>query len=90
MGRLDRIVLQSRSMLPYYRNCSAGTGAVTLAVVVVHGIKRNAHDYFRSLMRAAVDLDVVPRTLIIAPHFQIEHDPRKVRDAYWTDSGPSS
>jgi hypothetical protein len=76
--------------LPYYHNYSAGTGAVTLAVVVVHGIKRNAYDYFRSIMRAAVDLDVVRQTLIIAPRFQIEHDTRKARDAYWTDSGPSS
>jgi len=90
MGRLDRIVLQSQSTLPYYHNYSPGTSAATLAVVVVHGIKRNADDYFRSIVRAAVDLDVTQRALVIAPCFQIEGDTRKASDAYWTDSGPSS
>lgn len=90
MDHLDRIVLQSQSTLPYYHNYSPSSVPATLAVVVVHGINRNAHDYFRSIVRAAADLGVIAQTLVIAPHFQIEHDTRDARDAYWTDSGRSS
>jgi len=91
VDRLDRIALPSQSTLPYYHNYCPGTPvAATLAVIVVHGIKRNAHDYFRSIIRAAIDHDVAEQTLIIAPRFQIEQDTREPRDAYWTDSGPSS
>lgn len=87
---LDRIVLRSQATLPYYHNQSPGNAPATLAVVVVHGINRNAHDYFRSIVGAAVDLGVITQTLIIAPHFQIEQDKREAQDAYWTDSGRSS
>jgi pimeloyl-ACP methyl ester carboxylesterase len=89
-AHLDRIVLQPQSTLPYYHNYSPGDDPPTLAVVVVHGINRNAHDYFRSIVRAAVDLGVIAQTLIIAPHFQIEHDSWEACDAYWTDSGRTS
>lgn len=90
LGHLDRIILRSGWTLPYYHNNSSGNAPATLAVVVVHGIDRNAHDYFRSIIRAATDLGVITRTLIVAPHFQIEQDTRETRDAYWTDSGGSS
>lgn len=87
---LDRIVLRSQATLPYHHNQSPGNAPATLAVVVVHGINRNAHDYFRSIVRAAVDIGVITQTLIIAPQFQIEQDAREAQDAYWTDSGRSS
>jgi pimeloyl-ACP methyl ester carboxylesterase len=88
---LDRIPLESRSTLPYYCNYSLSSSApVTRAVVVVHGINRNAQDYFGSIERAAADLGVTKDTIIVAPHFQIEKDEREDRDAYWTDSGMNS
>jgi pimeloyl-ACP methyl ester carboxylesterase len=91
LGFLDRFPLDSRSTFPYYCNYSLSSSAtVTGAVVVVHGINRNAHDYFESIVRAASDLDATENTIICAPHFQIEKDEWEDRDAYWTDSGPSS
>lgn len=87
----DRFPLESRSTLPYYGNYSLVSGAtVKQAVVVVHGINRNAEDYFRSIDRAAADLGVTENTIIVAPHFQIEQDERDDHDAYWTDSGRTS
>lgn len=87
----DRILIESRSTLPYYGNYSLTSGAaVTRAVVVVHGINRNAADYFRSIDRAAADLGITENTIIVAPRFQIEQDEREDQDAYWTDSGRTS
>jgi hypothetical protein len=78
-------------MLPYNGNCSLSRGAaVTRAVVVVHGINRNAHDYFGSIDRAAANVGVTENTIIVAPRFQIEEDEREDCDAYWTDSGRNS
>jgi hypothetical protein len=77
-GCLDRISLESRSTLPYYRNYSLlGGTTVTRAVVVIHGINRNAQDYFHSINRAATNVGVTDNTMIVAPHFQIEEDERK-------------
>jgi pimeloyl-ACP methyl ester carboxylesterase len=59
-------------------------------VVVVHGINRNAQDYFRSIERATASFGVAETTIIIAPRFQIEKDEREGDDAYWTDSGRNS
>jgi pimeloyl-ACP methyl ester carboxylesterase len=78
-------------MLPYYGNYSLSRGAaVTRAIVVVHGINRNAQDYFGSIERAATNIGVAETTIIIAPRFQIEQDEREDHDAYWTDSGRNS
>ena len=90
-GCLDRISLGSRSTLPYYRNYSLSGGtAITRAVVVIHGINRNAQDYFYSINRAATNVGVTDNTMIVAPYFQVEEDKREDRDAYWTDSGWNS
>jgi pimeloyl-ACP methyl ester carboxylesterase len=87
----DRIVLGSKSTLPYYGTYPLITGAgVTRAVVVVHGINRNAQDYFGSIHRASADVGVTKNTVIVAPRFQIEKDEREDHDAYWTDSGRNS
>ncbi len=91
VGCPDRISLESRWMLPYYGNYSLSSSAeVTRAVVVIHGINRNAQDYFGSIHRAAADVGVTETTIIVAPHFQIEKDERGNHDAYWTDSGRNS
>jgi predicted esterase len=78
-------------MLPYYGNYSLSRGAaVTRAIVVVHGINRNAQDYLGSIERAATNIGVAETTIIVAPRFQIEKDEREDHDAYWTDSGRNS
>ena len=43
-------------------------------MVVVHGINRNAQDYFGSIDRAAAHAGVTENTIIVAPRFQIERD----------------
>jgi pimeloyl-ACP methyl ester carboxylesterase len=88
----DRISLESKSTLPYYGTYSLSHGAaVTRAVVVVHGINRNAQDYFGSIDRAVTNFDVSENTIIVAPRFQIEKDAeREDDDACWTDSGRNS
>ena len=89
--RLDRISLESGLTLPCYSNFSLSSGgAVRRAVVVVHGINRNAQDYFESIDRAAADIGVAEDTIIVAPCFQIEKDEREDHDAFWTDSGRTS
>jgi pimeloyl-ACP methyl ester carboxylesterase len=88
---LDRLFLESRAAVPYYGTYSlSSSAAVTRAVVVVHGINRNAQDYFRSIARAAADVGGTENTIIVAPHFQIEKDEREDHDVYWTDSGRNS
>ena len=90
-GVLDQLSLGSGATLPYYRNYSLSeTAVVTRAVVVVHGVDRNAQDYFDSIAHAAADLGVAEHTIIIAPHFQIEDDDPGEDDAYWTNSGRNS
>ena len=59
-------------------------------MVVVHGINRNAQDYFGSIDRAAAHAGVTENTIIVAPRFQIERDEPGDHDAYWTDSGRNS
>jgi pimeloyl-ACP methyl ester carboxylesterase len=91
VDRPDRVALESKSTLPYYGNYSLSRGAaVTQAVVVVHGINRNAQDYFGSIERTAANFGVTETTILVAPRFQIEKDEREDDDACWTDSGRNS
>jgi pimeloyl-ACP methyl ester carboxylesterase len=84
------ISLESRSTVPYFCNYTLAAGAVsTRALVVMHGINRNADDYFRSIGRAATSVGAND-AVIVAPHFLIEEDERRDHDAYWTDSGETS
>ena len=47
---------------------------VSRAVIVVHGMNRNADDYYNSIYNDALDLNVISETIIIAPQFLITTD----------------
>ena len=44
------------------------------AVIVIHGMNRNAEDYYNSIYDNAVELNVLSETIIIAPQFLITLD----------------
>ncbi len=56
------------------------------AVIVIHGVTRNADEYFQYVLEAAAMEHVENRTLVLAPHFKIESDPRQNDELYWKDS----
>jgi hypothetical protein len=62
--------------LPYYRNLQLGEDHswITRAVVVIHGIGRNAQGYSSCIEKAADSLGVDDHTIVIAPHFLTEED----------------
>jgi hypothetical protein len=56
------------------------------AVIVIHGVARNADEYFEYALTAAVEEKIESQTLIVAPHFKIDSDPLKPRELYWKES----
>ena len=48
--------------------------SIRRAVIVVHGVRRNADAYFAGAMAAAHEADASDHTLIIAPQFLVEWD----------------
>jgi pimeloyl-ACP methyl ester carboxylesterase len=76
--------------MPHYRTYSLmhKNLKVTRAVVVIHGNGRNADSYFNRMVEAAVMSEVVPHTLVVAPHFTIDIDSltRDDHEAYWRGS----
>ncbi len=63
--------------VPYYSNhvIEEGKNEITSAVVVVHGVNRNADDYYNNMVAAAsLENGVLDRTIIVAPQFLKEED----------------
>lgn len=74
--------------LPYYSNYSlTGNPTPTHAVVVVHGLLRNSHDYFRAMLSAASTNAADAQTMVIAPHFQASQDHPGAHEPYWAKEG---
>lgn len=79
--------------LPYYRSLQLGEDHswITRAVVVIHGIGRNAKGYSRCIEKAADSLGVDDHTIVIAPHFLTEDDVATLGLAddvpYWISDG---
>ncbi len=48
--------------------------AIERVVIVVHGVLRNADDYFPNMMAAVAQAGVAEQTLVIAPQFLLEED----------------
>jgi hypothetical protein len=72
----------------YYANYPlTGTAKITHAVVVVHGIERNAHAYYLSALDAATAAGAADSTVVVAPDFQTAADDPGAADARWTSSG---
>jgi len=55
-------------------------------VIVVHGIARNADEYFDFARTAAQIENVEGKTLILAPHFKTESDPLEPDELFWNNS----
>lgn len=80
--------------VPYYSNLliEVGSDDIKNAVIVVHGVNRNADDYFNN-MSGAADLEngVSAKTIIIAPQFLKEEDidfnNLDENHVYWTSRG---
>lgn len=56
------------------------------AVIVIHGVARNADEYFDYALTSAVQEKLAHQTLIVAPHFKIDSDPLKPAELYWQES----
>ncbi len=73
--------------LPVYRTHPLGTyqSAITRAVIVVHGVLRNADEYFADTAQAAVLAKASEQTVVVAPHFQAKDDHPPAGELHWND-----
>lgn len=85
----SRIEIMPGRFLKSYQSFSllGGDSLVTEAVVVVHGVDRNANDYFSSMNDAATLAGRSLSTMIIAPQFQTSDDAPAADEPMWTSSG---
>lgn len=62
--------------LTYYANedPSVANNDVTIAIIHIHGISKNARDYLRSMIGAAHKANLYQNSMIIAPQFLDEED----------------
>lgn len=59
--------------------------AIERAIIVIHGVARNADEYFGYAQTAAQKEKVEGQTLIVAPNFKIESDPLDPGELFWKD-----
>lgn len=59
---------------------------IETAIIVIHGIARNADDYFKYVIDASALENLENRTLVVAPHFKNDSDTKELDELYWTDS----
>jgi cyanophycinase len=52
-------------------------------VIVVHGALRNGDVYFENTLKAAITNHVQHKTIVLAPHFKREADPREHDEIYY-------
>lgn len=57
--------------------------ALEAAIVVIHGVNRNADEYFAGMIKAARTVGELDRTLIISPHFKTADDAVAKNELYW-------
>jgi hypothetical protein len=56
------------------------------AVIVVHGINRNANDYYSYLLNALTDEELINSTVLISPFFKTAGE-AGINDLHWTSTG---
>jgi len=84
----------ARSMVYRTYPLDANNGAITRALVMVHGVGRDADNYFRTAVAAAFLAGALDDTIVIAPRFS-SNDGRACRDALaagevsWSCTGDS-
>jgi poly(3-hydroxybutyrate) depolymerase len=86
---LDRLDVGSGLSLPFYRNFSLTTPnpAITQAIIVVHGVDRDANDFYHTVATAAKQAEEEGTTLVLAPHFECPDDSPPSGDVYWQCTG---
>ena len=72
-----------------YQSASLATGdsTVTQAVIVVHGVERNANEYFAAMADAAALAGRLPTTLVVAPQLITADDAPAADEPVWSSSG---
>ena len=85
----SRIEIMPGRFLKSYQSFSlvGGDSLVTQAVIVVHGVDRNANDYFSSMNDAAALAGRSLSTIVIAPQFQTSDDTPTADEPVWTSNG---
>lgn len=83
---LGRLTFSTGQKTPYYRNhpINRPSKQITRAVIVVHGINRNADSYFMYVRKAAQIEGRLKNTVIIAPKFQRRKDGPKKDEHRWS------
>lgn len=84
-----RITVDEGMKVRYWRNYPLGNpnSAITRAVIVIHGMSRNADDYFSRIVSAARTEGVINDTIILAPRFITLDDDPKTDELFWSQSG---
>lgn len=85
----ERIEIGDGLYLPIFstHELSTGNSAVTRALIVVHGIDRNADDYFVTGNVAAAAARAQASTVIVSPHFQTDSDGPESDEPFWSSAG---
>lgn len=81
----ELVAVDGTATLPVYVTHSLSDSHPQLerAVIVVHGVLRNADEYFADTAQAAVLSGVSETTLVLAPHFQAEEDKPQAGQLFW-------
>lgn len=85
----ERIEIDDDLFLPIYSThaLSAGDARVNRALIVVHGIDRNADDYFLTGNAAAQAARAQEVTVVVAPRFQTADDGPEGDEPFWSTAG---
>ena len=88
-GCLERVNLGAGRRLPVYRTHALATGdaSVNRAVIVVHGIDRDADAYFNTMVQALRTAAVLDSVIVVAPHFQTLDDGPLADEPTWSSEG---
>ena len=80
---------QGIESVSYYANHSLDEVGdnFTRAVIVVHGVDRNALEYYQTIATIAQNEGEYNNTLIIAPHFKIDTDEASANELQWLSPG---
>ncbi|RUS13664.1 hypothetical protein BC937DRAFT_94965 [Endogone sp. FLAS-F59071] len=83
-------MIQGNLQFLYYTSYSlnATNPSITKLVIVVHGIERNAIDYFNIVQSIANSASIISTTAIVAPYFECAADNPPDLHVRWLASGP--
>ena len=85
-----RITLSTGKKITYYRNfrLSRRNSDIEVAVIVVHGIQRNADEYYDWVRTTADSTSQLQRTMILAPRFPKPSRHRRPDEHVWEGGWP--